>query len=288
MERIVVGISGSENAGRTLAWGLREAAAAGCDVTVVRADVPRRFAARGVGTGGVKALELIDPALARAVVAARLTMGEPRVAVVVDPGPAGEVLLSVATPEDLIAIGPPTRSGWWARASTTYRVATRARCAVVVVHPPAAPVAEDGIGHVLRSHVVVGVDGSPAAIQALAFGFSFAAEHRQPLAAVAVTPHTDTDVWFDDQMLETHLSRDLEPAVMLAREVEPWQHKYPGVQVRRAVVAGAPADGLRRSAGGAAVLAVGTAGIGPSPLGSVSRSLLESAPCPVAIVRATI
>jgi nucleotide-binding universal stress UspA family protein len=159
---------------------------------------------------------------------------------------------------------------------------------VVVVHAPATSVAEDGIGHILRSHVVVGVDGSPAAKQALAFGFSFAAEHRQPLAAVAVTPHTDTDVWFDDQTLETHLSRDLEPAVMLTREVEPWQHKFPGVQVRRAVVAGAPADGLRRSAEGAAVLAVGTAGIGPSPLGSVSRSLLESAPCPVAIVRATI
>jgi nucleotide-binding universal stress UspA family protein len=285
VERIVVGISGSENAGRTLAWGLREAAAAGCDVTVVRADVPRRFAERSVGTGSVKALELIDPALARAVVAARLTMGEPRVAVVVDSGPAGEVLLSVATPDDLIVIGPPTRSGWWARASTTYRVATRAGCAVVVVHAPPTSVAQDGIGHVLRSHVVIGVDGSPAANQALGFGFSYAAEHLQPLAAVAVTPHTDTDVWFDDRLLETHLSSDLESAVMLAREVEPWQHKFPGVVVRRAVVAGAPADGLRRSAQGAAVLVVGTAGTGPSPLGSVSRALLESAPCPVAIVR---
>jgi nucleotide-binding universal stress UspA family protein len=265
---------------------LREAVVAGCDVTVVRADAPRRFAERGVGTGSVKALELIDPALARAVVAARLTMGEQRVAVVVDPGPAGEVLLSVATPEDLVVIGPPTRSGWWARASTTYRIATRARCAVVVVHAPATSVSEDGVGRFLRSHVVVGVDGSPPANHALGFGFAFAAEHRQPLAAVAVTPHTDTDVWFDDRTLETHLSSDLEPAAMLARELEPWQHKFPGVQVRRAIVASTPADGLRRSAQGAAVLVVGTAGIGPSALGSVSRALLESAPCPVAIVRA--
>ncbi len=286
MERIVVGISNSANAGRTLAWALREAAVTGREVTVVRADAPRRFAERGVGTGSVKSLELIDPALARAVVAARLTMGEQRVAVVVDPGPAGEVLLSVATPEDLVVIGPPTRSGWWARASTTYRIATRARCAVVVVHAPATSVAEDGVGRFLRSHVVVGVDGSPPANPALGFGFSFAAEHRQPLAAVAVTPHTDTDVWFDDQTLETHLSSDLEPAAMLARELEPWQRKFPGVQVRRAVVAGTPVDGLRRSAQSAAVLVVGTAGIGPSPLGSVSRALLESAPCPVAIVRA--
>jgi nucleotide-binding universal stress UspA family protein len=286
VERIVVGISGGETAGRTLAWALREAATAGCDLTVVRADAPRRSAQRGAGPGGVKALELIDPALARAVVAARLTLGEQRVAVIVDPGPAGEVLLSVATPDDVVVIGPPTRPGWWARASTTYRVATRARCPVVIVHASAAQVAVDGIGRFLRSHVVVGVDGSPAANQALAFGFSYASDHQQPLAAVAVTHHTDSDVWFDDRMLETHLGGDLEPAVMLAREVEPWQHKFPGVQVRRAVVAAPPADGLRRCAQGAAVLVVGTSGIGPSPLGSVSRALLESAPCPVAIVRA--
>jgi nucleotide-binding universal stress UspA family protein len=284
----VVGISGGETAGRTLAWALREAAIAGCDVTVVRADAPRRSAERGARPAGVKALELIDPALARAVVAARLTLGEQRVAVIVDPGPAGEVLLSVATPLDVVVIGPPTRSGWWARASTTYRIATRAACAVVIVHASAPQPAADGIGRFLRSHVVVGVDGSPAANQALAFGFGYASEHRQPLAAVAVTSHTDSDVWFDDQMLETHLGRDLEPAVMLAREVEPWQHKFPGVQLRRAVVAGTPADGLRRCAQGAAVLVLGTAGNGPSPLGSVSRALLESAPCPVAIVRAVI
>ena len=286
MERIVVGVSGSENAGRTLAWALREAATSGCDITVVRADAPRRSADRGAGAGTVKVLELIDPALARAVVAARLTLGEQRVAVVVDPGHAGDVLLSVATPEDLLVIGPPTRSGWWARASTTYRVAIRARCAMVVVHAPATWVAKDGIGHLLRSHVVVGVDGSPAANQALGFGFSYAAEHRQPLAAVAVAPHADTDVWYDDRMLETNLTSDLEPAAMLARDVGLWQHKFPGVRVSRAVVAGTPAGGLRQSARGAAMLVVGTAGIGPSPLGSVSRALLESAPCPVAIVRA--
>ncbi len=141
-------------------------------------------------------------------------------------------------------------------------------------------------GTFVRSNVVVGVDGSPAANQALSFGFSFAAEHRQPLAAVAVTPHTDSDVWFDDQMLETHLISELEPAAMLAREVEPWHHKFPAVHVRRAVVAGAPTDGLRRSAQSAAILVVGTAGIGPASLGSVTRALLESAPCPIAIVRA--
>ena len=186
MERIVVGISNSANAGRTLAWALREAAVTGREVTVVRADAPRRFAERGVGTGDVKALELIDPALARAVVAARLTMGEHRVAVVVDPGPAGEVLLSVATPEDVVVIGPPTRSGWWARASTTYRIATRAHCAVVVVHAPATSVAEDGVGRFLRSHVVVGVDGSPPANPALGFGFSFALQETLQFAGAHV------------------------------------------------------------------------------------------------------
>jgi nucleotide-binding universal stress UspA family protein len=56
--------------------------------------------------------------------------------------------------------------------------------------------------------------------------------------------------------------------------------------VKRALVSGSPADGLRRISAGAALLAVGTAGTGPAAMGSVSRALVERADCPVAIVRA--
>jgi nucleotide-binding universal stress UspA family protein len=73
--------------------------------------------------------------------------------------------------------------------------------------------------------------------------------------------------------------------VNLAHEVEPWHLKHPAVPVKRALVGGAPLEGLRRVSHAAAMLVVGTAGGSHSPLGSVSHGLIESASCPVAIVR---
>lgn len=282
---IVVGICATEAAGRTLAWALREAATTGAHLTVVRADVPRDELVRAAPRGSVAALEVLEPALARAVAAARLTLGEHRVSIVVERGAAGEVLADVAARDDLVVVGPPARPGWWARASTTYRLATRARCPVVVVHRQSSGPAE-GIGQALRSHVIAGVDGSAAAREALGFGFAFAADHQLPIAAIAASAHPDNDVWFDDRMLETHLGTEPEEAAMLAAEVEPWELKFPGVAVKRALVAGRPAEALRRAAAGAALLVVGSSGGGLAPLGSVCRTLIESSPCPIAIVSA--
>jgi nucleotide-binding universal stress UspA family protein len=106
-----------------------------------------------------------------------------------------------------------------------------------------------------------------------------------PVVAATATPEPIQDVWFDDQMLETHLGSEPAEAVMLAREVEPWHRKYPEVAVRRTVIGDDPADGLRRVSHGAALLVVGTAAARTAPLGRVSRSLVESAACPVAVVR---
>ena len=72
---------------------------------------------------------------------------------------------------------------------------------------------------------------------------------------------------------------------MLAADVEPWHLKYPDVAVRRAVVGDDAVDGLRRASRDAALLVVGTAAGRTTPLGRVSRSLVERAGCPVAVVR---
>jgi nucleotide-binding universal stress UspA family protein len=282
--RVVVGVDESESAGRTLAWALREAAATGAEVIVVRASVPSDDVLRAGARGSVTALEVLDPSLARAVASARLTLGEQRVSIVVERDPAGDVLTHLADRDDLLVVGPPIRPGWWARSSTMYRVTTRASCPVVVVHPPAATPGQ-GIGHVLRSHVVTGVDGSAATNAVLAFAFSFAANHHLPVAGVTVTEHTDNDVWFDDRLLETHLAAESPAAAALAAEIEPWHLKYPGVPVKRALVAGHPEEALRRAAQGATLLVIGAAGSGVAPLGRVSRHLIESAPCPVGIAR---
>ncbi len=280
-ERIVVGL-GSPSHFRALAWAVAESTVTKARVLVVRAGVGRAGMSGGPRT--LSALELVDKAAARAVAAARDRLGESKVELVLDPDSAGEALARRATSLDVIAVGVPVRSGWWARAGTAYHVVTRAPCPVVVVHEPGEP-ARTGIGAAFRRHVVVGVDGSSAARTALGYGFSFAAAHRAPLVAVNVTPHVDEDVWFDDAWLETHLGTDPEPAAALADELEPWHLKYPAVPVKRALVAGRPADALRRVAHDALALMVGTASTPLHPLGGVTRSLIEDATCPVVVVR---
>jgi nucleotide-binding universal stress UspA family protein len=280
-DRIVVGI-GSPSHFRALAWAVAESTVTKARVLVVRAGVGRAGMSGGPRT--LSALELVDKAAAKAVAAARDRLGESKVDLVLNPDAPGEALAQLATPLDVIAVGAPVRSGWWARAGTAYHVVTRAPCPVAIVHEPAAH-ARSGIGGAFRGHVVVGVDGSSAARAALGYGFSFAAAHRAGLVAVTVTAHVDQDVWFDDVWLETHLSTDLEPAAALADELEPWHLKFPAVPVKRALVAGRPADALRRVGQDAMALMVGTAGTTVQPLGSVTRSLIENAMCPVVVVR---
>lgn len=294
---VVLGASDSAANAGTLAWAVREAADTGAELMVARGEVNQPETWGAVARGTLRALEIVDRSLARAVAAARTRLGDQRVAVVVDRDRPGELLVRRARPGDLIVLGAPRHAGWWARASTTYYAATHAPCPVIVVHDPEPqsghnPVRPEvgGIGTFFHGHVVVGVDGSPAARGALAFGFAFAAEHRRPLVAVRVGAQLHNDVWFDDTTLETHLANDPGPAQALSAqalsaEVEPWHHAYPAVEVKRALVAGSPVEALRRISAAAALLVVGTAGTGPSAMGSVSRGLVDRAPCPVAIVR---
>ena len=144
---------------------------------------------------------------------------------------------------------------------------------------------EHGSARSFRGQVVVGVDGSPAAHAALEFAFAYADEHRVSVVAAMATRHPVEDVWFDDRLLETHLGTEPAEAQMLAADVEPWHLKYPDVAVRRAVVGDDAVDGLRRVSRDAALLVLGTAADRTAPLGRVSRSLVERAGCPVAVVR---
>jgi nucleotide-binding universal stress UspA family protein len=255
--RVIVGLAETASAGPTLAWAMRQASWSGAELVVIRAGVGKGTALGTLSRGGIRALELVDPALARAVGAARLALGEDRVSIVVDRDPPGPVLVRLARPEDLIVVGAPDRPGWWARASTTYHVATRATCPVIVVH---------SAGPAGRAPVVVGLDGSPASHAAIELGFVFAAAHGLPLVAAIGAATVD------------------DPADAAAAELEPWHQKYPEVSVTKAVLAGSPAEALRRAAADAALLVVGATGTGPARLGSVSRDMMERAPCPVAVV----
>jgi nucleotide-binding universal stress UspA family protein len=286
MSRILVGLADRPCMDRTLGWAVMEAAATGAWLVIVRAEVRRPSILKAVACGFGPALEEADPVLARAIVTARMTLSD-RVAVTADRDSAGAVLAGAARSGDLVVVGAPTVSGWWGRGSTTYHVMTRALCPVVAIHDPVTAESDHGSGRSFRGQVVVGVDGSPAAHAALEFGFGYANQHGIPVVAAMTTRHPVEDIWFDDQFIETHLATEPAEATMLAADVEPWHLKYPAVAVRRAVVGDDAVDGLRRVSRDAALLVIGTAADRTAPLGRVSRSLVEWAGCPVAVVRNT-
>jgi nucleotide-binding universal stress UspA family protein len=283
MSRVIVGLADRPGANRTLGWAIAEATATGARLVIVRAEVRRPSLLKAVARGVDSELEEADPVLARAISMARQALGDDRVCVAADRDFAGPALVRAARSGDLVVVGAPTVSGWWGRGSTTYHVMTRALCPVVAVHDPSTT--RHASGRSFHGQVVVGVDGSPAAHAALEFAFTYAQKHRIPVVAAMTTRHHVEDVWFDDQLHETHLGSELPEAAMLAADVEPWHLKYPDVPVRRAVVGADAVGGLRRVSGGARLLVVGTAADRTAPLGRVSRSLVEWADCPVAVVR---
>jgi nucleotide-binding universal stress UspA family protein len=115
-------------------------------------------------------------------------------------------------------------------------------------------------------HVVVGFDGSPSAGDALRWACAYAGRHGCPIVAVLV----------DDA------SGD--PAASLAElDAAIGGTIGEGVSVHREVLVGEPADALLEAANDASLVVVGAAT--GAPLGPVSRRLVRSAPCAVALVR---
>jgi nucleotide-binding universal stress UspA family protein len=282
---ILVGLGGSGGSG-ALAWATDEAAATGGRLVVCHACGPDSPLAVPTPTPAHGALELFDPALARAVATTRARLGGDRVALRVPMGRPGPVLVAAAAQADLAVLGSPGRHLPGGYGSTTHHVAAHAPCPVVAVRPIAA-----GRDAPLRGHVVVGVDGSNDAGTALEFAFGWADQHHGVLAAVHVTTGRREDYWFDQTTLSTHFAHEPAGLELLARAVEPWLIKYPRLPVKCAVYAGHPLPGLLRAARGARLLVVGGRGTGwfrsagLGRLGGATHGLLDDATGPVAVVR---
>jgi len=142
---------------------------------------------------------------------------------------------------------------------------------------------------------VVGVDGSESAARALEVAADVAAQARSQLRVVtvwaglpedaeattsasAMSPSADRFAHAARSRAE-HIS---EQAVNAARKA------HPGLDVTRLVVAGYPAYALGPAANDAGLLVVGSRGRGSFTglvLGSVSHGVVQTARCPVMVVR---
>jgi nucleotide-binding universal stress UspA family protein len=290
---VLVGYDGSVSSRFALRWALDEARLRHLPVTVLHADTPD-VVLNSLGMGFYEPVTEAPSGTGTSALAEALALAAewaPDVSVhqrLVPSSPAVGVL--DAMPDaSLIVLGTRGLDGFAELlvGSTSLHVATHATVPVVVVRAqdevPAGPEA---------GRVVIGVDGSDAAQDALAFGFEEA-----ELRGVGVTA---VRAWYSDYFdssgakggaiplnVETEVIVPTETAA-LADAVAGWRNKYPDVDVRERVVHGIAAHALVDAARGAELLVVGSRGRGGFRsllLGSVSHAVMHHATSPVAVVR---
>jgi len=135
-------------------------------------------------------------------------------------------------------------------------------------------------------HIVVGVDGSPSSVRALAWAIREGRRTGGTVDAICAWQYPATYGWamtgaepgIGELSMET-----LEKAI-----AEVGAAAEDKVTIRLHAVRQDPAQALIEAAGGADLLVVGTRGHGGfagTLLGSVSQRCLHHAPCPVVVVR---
>lgn len=169
--------------------------------------------------------------------------------------------------------------------SVSGAVVSHALCPVVVVREDNAVTDANKYGP-----VVVGVDGSEVSRAATRVAFEEAAARGAELHAV----HTWVDTQIQGPGAGYSVAEDHWQAVqqekneLLSNYLGTLQEEFPGVQVKPIITRDRPVRALTSAAEGAQLLVTGSHGRGGFKgmlLGSTSRALLQSAPCPMMVVR---
>jgi nucleotide-binding universal stress UspA family protein len=290
---VLVGYDGSEPSTLALRWALDEASRRHLGVTILHADAPD-VVLSAVAIGYYQQPDdprpVTDAGLLEhaAATAAELAPDVPVTTRIVAASSA-VALLDAAPDASVVVLGSRGLDGFAELmvGSTSLQVATHATVPVVVVRVSQPVTAGPEAGR-----VVVGVDGSHAAQDALGFGFDEAALRGVGLTAVRAwrSPYYDT-VGAKGGAIPWHVEAEVVlPAETdaLRDEVAGWRNKYPEVDVRERVVHGSADQVLVDLARGAELVAVGSRGRGGFAsllFGSVGHAVLHHASCPVAVVR---
>lgn len=280
MPKVVVGFDGSDAARRAVLWGAEEAARGGSALQVVqavRAPLPEpMFTPMSMPVPEFVTEETMarsaEDQLAGLARELRQNWPDLRVDTRVRLGRAVDVLADEEG--DLLVLGSSGHTGiaeMFLGSTAASLVSIGGRPVVVTRSSPS-----DG-------RVVVGVDGSDTSTDAIAFAFSYAAQHGREVLAI----HAWNDVGWAElpQQDWDHIRVDL--AKLLEEQLAPHRSQHPDIHVAQEVAFDAPARALLQAADGAALIVVGSHGRGAvtrAILGSVSHAVLHHAPCPVAVV----
>lgn len=276
---VVVGVDGSPASKSALAWATRWAQHFGHHVRLltaeqlrapspliedqIRQDVKAKLRAEATALGDEHA---------RLVIGADVAWVSP-----------AEALVEASRGAAAVVLGNRGVGGWHGLrlGSVSVAVSSHAHSPVIVVPEGTDPVS-------LHGEVVLGIDGSPESLEAAEVAFEQAARLTTRLRAVHVrSPHHVLGVPVD-MLSDRGPVPSEDETQMLRSALQPLRRDWPDVIVHECFVAGDPAHELAREGEGAAMVVVGSRGIGGFRgllLGSTSRNLLQVMPCPVAVVR---
>lgn len=144
----------------------------------------------------------------------------------------------------------------------------------------------------VRGAVVVGVDATPAARQAVTWAGHQAALEGRRVVLVRTTGSLGTagTTWLDQRDPSTSAvleAMDDEGASVLAEATEELRHAHPGLEVETVVVADDPVAELRRVTEHAHLVVVGSDGHGLAPHGTPWQAgprIVRHSACPVVVV----
>jgi nucleotide-binding universal stress UspA family protein len=275
-QTITAGVDGSPESLEAADWAAGEAQRRDLSLHLVHARDPSAHPTRLPESDAPSPRE--SGALDRAVM--HLSRTHPTLGVLDEQvtGPPMGVLLAAARSSALLVLGSHG-SGVVTRAlvgSVALAVAARASCPVALVRM--AEKSEDrGSTDGQERPVVLGLDLARPGEELLEYAFEAAASRRAPLHVVHVwtAPLIPSADAIDPMPEKTHL---------LAAELAPWRHKFPGTQVTDRLVHGLAGHHLVKAASHAGLLVIGRrVPVGPH-LGRTTHAAIHHARCPVVVV----
>ncbi len=278
MQGIVVGINDTAEAREALDWALSEAAARGTQLTVLTVVDSSSPQEADIAERETWASTLVAAAVQRLGLPSA-----PRVAVAT--GDAREALLEAAAGADLLVLGRRrlSRLGRLMLGSVSSTVVEQSPVPVTVVRDTSEA---DAAAPVRR--VVVGVDASGSSLRALQHAAEVCRRTGATLHAVLAWEVAPT--LMAGAMASVPAPGVYEQAARLTldRALKEAELDLSPDRIVSSVVQRPSASALLEAAAGADRLVVGSRGVGGFDrllLGSVSRQVLEHAPCPVTVVR---
>ncbi|MFD3810434.1 universal stress protein [Rhodococcus sp. NPDC058639] len=292
---IVVAVDGSEASTNAVIWAARSAAARALPLHIVTVvHIPAFYYSEPYLAQSfheemkATARDRLDSA---AMMARQIVDDSGRVEVTTEQleGKVASTLVAVSAKADRLVVGSRGLGevkGLLAGSVST-AVASHAVAPVVVVRGrtlDGAPPAE--------GPVVVGVDGSESCRAAVEAAFAEAASRGATLVAVNVWSDVSVQPSLGAVPEDPHWSRiQTGEEIVLAERLAGYRERYPDVVVERVVARDRPVRVLSEYAEQAQLLVVGTRGRGGFKgllLGSTSNALIQTADCPIMVVRSDV